>query len=220
MATLGVLALGETPRDDVTPVLAAWLAPSTRIVEAGGLDRLAAAEFDALRARDGETPLETRLRSGQTIALSKRALTARLAAVAATLAPRCDVVLLLCSGEFPALAEACPGLVQPIHLLRGIVAGVAARQVLGVIGPAADMAAAPAQWAPYAARVLCAAASPYEPVEHAAAAARTLVGRGADLLLLDDMGFNETHRRAVRAATPEPVLCATTLTARVLAEML
>ncbi|MFN8579565.1 MAG: AroM family protein [Gemmatimonadaceae bacterium] len=219
MRTLGLLALGETPRDDVTPTLTAILGPEVRIIQAGVLDGLSPPLVDALRAREGESPLETRLRSGHAIGLSKSALLPRLAAVAAMLARDCDAVLLLCSGEFPALAASCPTLIQPIHILRGVVSAVAKHRLLGVVGPAPDLPDAPAQWAPYAPRVICAAASPYEPVDVAIAAARDLAGRGAELLLLDDMGFGERHRELVRSATSLPVLCATTLAARALREL-
>jgi hypothetical protein len=38
--------------------------------------------------------------------------------------------------------------------------------------------------------------------------------------LLDDLGFNQEHRAAVAATVQVPVLCATTLIARMLGEIL
>jgi protein AroM len=216
---LGVLTLGQTPRDDVTPTLQALLGRSTRILERGGLDGLDREGLAAVSARPGEPPLETRLRSGQAIGLCREAILPRLAAAAADLGHQCDQVLLLCSGEFPALAAACPRLIQPIRILRGAVAALASHRTLGVIGPEADLEEAPAQWQPYAGRVICAAASPYGALAAMAAAGRNLAGRGADLILMDDMGFSERHRRATARAAGIPVLCATTLTARVLREL-
>jgi hypothetical protein len=40
------------------------------------------------------------------------------------------------------------------------------------------------------------------------------------MILLDDMAFTDEHRRVVAAAAGRPVICATTMTARVLVEIL
>lgn len=217
---LGLLALGETPREDITPTLGAFLGPSVQFLEAGGLDGLSAPELKALEARTGEAVIETRLRSGAPVELSREALLPRLVAAAARLSERCDTLLLLCSGEYPALAAACPRLVQPIHILRGAIQAVAQHRLLGLIGPASDLDDAPAQWSPYAPRMICAAASPYEPVEAAVSAGRRLAEQGAQVIYLDCMGFTEQHRTAVSRSAGLPALSAATLTARVLCEMI
>lgn len=218
--TLGLLTLGQTPREDVTPTLQSILGKSVQILERGGLDGLSESSLMALMAQDGEHQIETRLSSGAAIAVSKAALLPRLLTASQQLTMECDAVLLLCSGEFPALAEACPTLIQPIHILRGAIHAVARERLLGLIGPESDLEAAPAQWAPYAPQVICAPASPYEPIEVAVSAGKHLVKRGAEAIFLDDMGFSEKHRTAIARAVRRPVLCATTLTARVLAELL
>ena len=169
-ACLGVLTLGQSPRRDVTPTLQVILGEAVRIREAGGLDGLSPAAIDALTPRAGEVPIETRLNTGKAILLSKARLLPRLVAAAEALQANCQRVLLLCSGNFPDLTAACPGIIQPVTLLRGIVGAVAREKTLGVIGPASDMARAPDQWAPLAGRVICAAASPYDPLPAAEAA--------------------------------------------------
>lgn len=217
---IGLLTLGQSPREDVTPTLRALLGRSVPILERGGLDGLDGDGLRELMARNGETPLETRLRTGAAIGLSREAMLPRLAAAAAELGRSCQHVVLLCSGEFPALAAAFPRLIQPIRILRGAVAALAGHRTLGIIGPEADLEEAPAQWRPYAGRVICAPASPYGDPAAMAAAGRDLAARGADLVLMDDMGFSDRHRRAVARAARIPVLCATTVTARVLRELL
>jgi protein AroM len=216
--TLGLLTLGQSPREDVTPAFRWVLGPDVQVLERGALDGLAGNDLDALRARPPEPGLETRLRSGAAIGLHRPALQARLEAAARDLAGACDLVLLLCSGSFPDLEQACPWLVQPIHLLRGAVRALARDRLLGVVGPASDLLEAPAHWAPYAPRVLCAPASPYEPLTVTGAAARSLASAGAQVILLDDLGFGLEHRAAATAAGV-PVLCASTLAARLVQEL-
>jgi protein AroM len=53
----------------------------------------------------------------------------------------------------------------------------------------------------------------------AEAAGRDLAGRRAQVIYLDCMGFNEEHRLAISRSAGLPVMSATTLTARVLCEM-
>ena len=88
------------------------------------------------------------------------------------------------------------------------------------MGPESDLDAAPSQWAPWAPRIICAPASPYDPVEVAVRAGKDLCERGAEVIYMDDMGFSEEHRAVVARVARRPVLCATTLTARVLCEFL
>ena len=217
---LGLLTLGQTPREDVTPTLQSILGKSVQIVERGGLDGLSESGLMEVMAQEGEPQLETRLCSGAAIALSKGAVLPRLVKAGQDLARDCDAVLLLCSGEFPALSEACPTLIQPIHILRGAIFAVARHKRMGLIGPESDLEAAPSQWAPYAPNVICAAASPYDSIEVAVAAGKSVAERGAEVIFLDDMGFSDKHRTAICRAVKRPVLCATTLTARVLCELL
>ncbi|MDR3670193.1 MAG: AroM family protein [Holophaga sp.] len=216
---LGLLTLGQSPREDVTPTFKAILGGSVGILERGALDGLDREGLLQVTAKDGESPLETRLGSGAAIGLSRAALMPHLIAAGTELSGVCDRVVLLCSGEFPALAAACPRLIQPIRILRGAISAVAEHRLLGLIGPASDLAAAPAQWRPYAPNLLCAAASPYDGLATVMAAGRELARQGVDLIFLDDMGFSEVHRLAVAGETRLPVVCATTLTARMLCEL-
>lgn len=217
---LGLLALGETPRTDVAPTLQLILGDRVVLRELGGLDGLDPDARRALCAGPGEAPLETRLRSGASIALARERLLPRLIDAAGQLAGCCDRVLLLCSGAYPALVAACPDLIQPVTLLRGVLAAAAGHRRLGLIGPAGDLDEAPGQWRPYVPDLVCAAASPYAALAAAEAAGRDLAARGARLIFLDCMGFTEAHRQAVARAAGLPVLCATTLTARALCEIL
>ncbi len=217
---LGLLSLGETPRPDTAAVFRAILGPGVEILERGALDGLEPEERDGLLAGPGEVPLETHLRSGTPVGISRARILPRLLAAADDLTRVCGRALLMCSGEFPVLAKACPGVIQPIWILRGVVGAAARDRKLGLIGPAEDLPEAPAQWRPYAPDVICAAASPSDPLTVAQAAGRDLAARGARLVYLDCMGFTEEHRAAVGAAAGLPALCATTLTARALAELL
>ena len=218
-STLGLLTLGQSPRNDIVPTLRAILGDSIGVLEAGGLDALSPDALGDFAPREGERGIETRLASGAPILVAKARLLPCLVKAFGRLQNTCARVLLLCSGEFPDLVPLCPGLIQPARALRSIVGSLASNSVLGIVGPASDMDAAPAQWGPFAARVTCAAASPYGPSRALGEASVRLRSEGADLIFLDDMAFTEEQRLLAASASGLPILCASTLTARFLFEL-
>lgn len=217
---LGLLALGESPCSDIADTFVRLLGSRIVTVVRGALDGLDASCLRSMGAKTGEVPLETRLRSGKTFGLSKSRVMPRLVQAAQELSQTCDRVLLLCSGEFPELAQSCPDVIQPIVMLRGILAGAARARCLGLIGPADDLPAAPEQWYPYVPNVICAPASSTQPVGEIVEAGCVLAEQGVQMIYMDCMGFTEAHRQAVARSTGLPVLAAATLTARVLCETL
>jgi len=205
---LGLLTVGQSPREDVTPTLRAILGESVHLRESGALDGLTEAGITGLSPRNGETPLETRLSDRAPVLVAEERLVPLLRQAADRLEVTCDRTLLLCSGEFPALAESHPAVVQPVHLLRGMVRAFCADRVLGIVGPSSDMDAAPQRWGAYARTVVTSAASPYGGEVGVRAAAAAVVELGAQLVFLNDMAFTGEHR-ATATAAGVPVLCAT-----------
>ncbi len=63
------------------------------------------------------------------------------------------------------------------------------------------------------------AASPYESLDPVIEAALRLKEKGADLIVLDCMGFTEEAKDAVRRASSRPTVCARTIVRRVLGEL-
>ena len=216
---IGLLTLGQSPRRDVMPTFQELLPAGVTVLQGGALDGLSKAQIRALSTSCADG-IETRLAGGQAVTIAKKLLLPRLIEQAQQLQARCSQLLLLCSGEFPALRAECPAVVEPIFLLRGVIRALAAQKCLGIVGPQSDLAAAPGQWQPYAGSVVCAPASPYGEADAITAAVRRLEAQGAELMLLDDMGFSIAQQRLARQATSRAVLCATTVTARILAELL
>lgn len=223
MVTLGILTLGQAPRTDIEPTFRAILGDGVAFLQRGALDGLGQDACARLAPVAGESGIETCVRKGGGavcgVLVAKRLLLPRLLAAGQALETECDALLLLCSGRFPALKRAIPRLIEPITVIRSVVAALAGHGHLCVIGPQSDMATAPDQWRPYAARVSTAAASPYGEREALVRAALRAQAGGADAILLDDMGFTEPQRRIVRDASGLPTLSATSITARVLQEL-
>lgn len=139
---IGLVTIGQSPRDDVVPELAArWpasVAGRVRVAERGALDDAGPAELARLAARPGEPLLVTRLRDGTEVTLAEhRVLPLLQAAVDDTVAAGAALVAVLCTGVDGALRCTRP-LLAPGPLTQAVVAASAPGRRLGVVVPAAD----------------------------------------------------------------------------------
>ncbi|SME88012.1 AroM family protein [Desulfovibrio gilichinskyi] len=222
--TLGLLTLGQSPRTDVESTLRSMLGECVILRQRGGLDGLSEKDVEALAPTEGDPGIETCISTQEDkikgVFVSKEQLLPKLILAAQKLENECNAFFLLCSGQFPALKQAVPKLIEPIVFIRSVIAELAGQSRLCIIGPQSDMGSAPKQWQPYAASVVTAAASPYGGMECLEKAAMSAKDSGAEYIFLDDMGFTEEQRQYVRQISGRPTLNATTITARILAEII
>ncbi len=221
---LATLTIGQAPRPDVTPIIDQHVPRDVTQIHAGlldGLDRAAiAARYGA--AKD-EAVLITRLRDGSSVQLSAAKVHEAIGGKIAELeAEGADVILLLCTGKFPALTCQRSFLVTPDMIIPPAAAGLTGRHRLGIIVPlASQMRSESQKWGALAEPPIFACANPYaDPLERVTAAGTDLKARGAQALLLDCMGFVERHRGAAASATGLPVILSNALMAKVVGELL
>lgn len=222
VTTLGVLSIGQSPRTELVDDLRRLLPAGQEIVDAGVLDGLDRYELDALApGPDDVEVLTTRLPDGRTAVFAAHEIESRLPAAVAGLEARVDVVLLACTGEFSGVVPTRP-LLTPDHLLTAAVVGLGARAAaVGVICPLPQQVGTTrAKFAGHGLDLRVAACSPYTGTDaELAAVASGLADDGAELLVLDCMGFTDAHRRAVRGCGV-PVVVARSVVARLVAELL
>lgn len=212
---IGTVTIGQSPRADVIGEILDILGPDAHIVETGALNGLTRAEIRALEAAPGEHLLVTRLRDGEEVRVAERHVH-RLAAgcIAELERARVDVVLLLCTGDFPEYPASRP-VVRPgrvlVHAARSILDGGR----LGVLVPAAEQVPAiRTRWETAGFEPLVEELSPYRAsAEELRAKARILAAAGAALTVLDCFGFTRAARALVREETGRPVLLPRTLAA-------
>jgi len=223
---LGTLTIGQAPRADITPILLAALPPAVQCVQLGVLDGLSRDEITArYRPRDGQPMLVSRLRDGSAVTLDKAAVRAALDDKLVALHARgCDVVLLLCTGEFHGLAASGGSgwLLEPDRLVPPVAAALAGDRQVGIVVPLSQQAATEAsKFAALLRTPLYASATPYtDDLHELASATTTLRARGAQILLLDCMGYTEAHRQAATRASGLPVMLSNALVAKLTAELL
>jgi protein AroM len=222
---LGTLTIGQAPRPDVTPVIDRYVPAEVRRIHRGVLDGLSAAEIDARfgTGPPGEPALVTRLADGRVVELSRRRMRDGVAdALGALEAAGCDVILLLCTGTFAGLECRRAWLVEPDHVIPGMVAGLIERRRLGVVVPiASQIASESGKWRSLPVPPIFACASPYG-ADAEAEIRRTgseLKTRGAEAILLDCIGFTERHRTALQPLEL-PVALSNAIAAKAVAELL
>src|SRR5476649_2468703 len=138
--TLGIITVGQAPRDDIASLFAAHAPAGTSVVLRGALDGLSDAEVDALKPENGADTLYTRLRGGRDVKISKKAVIARSPETIARLrADGCDVIVYACTGDFPPM-PGDEGVIFPSRVLNGLVTGLLPRGRLGLLIPLAEQA--------------------------------------------------------------------------------
>jgi protein AroM len=219
---VGLVTIGQSPRPDVVPEMAAVIGPLVEVCEAGALDGLGRAEIAALAPTGDDEILVTRLGDGTPVFLGRQKIVAHVEARIAALEQRgAGVTALLCTGDFPPLAATRP-LIQPQPVLLGALRGMRWPGRLGVVTPSVPhVPQTEARWRRDGFEATVVPLSPYEhddPTALARAAA-ALRQAGAGLVVMDCMGFTRKTRDEMRALTGAPVLLANLLVARVVAEL-
>jgi protein AroM len=220
MTVLGVVTIGQSPRSDMVPEMTNWL-PYVEVRERGALDGLTASDIEALAPSPGDETLTTRLRDGSSVVIGRAGILSRLQAQIDILeAGGADVVLIVCTGEFPSFRHSRPLLLAG-PLLTGGLSAIAGDAVIGVICPLAEQEQQSYEkFEHLAQKVKVAWATPYQPgVAAIEEAARTLADDGAEILVLDCMGYTQAHREAAAAATGRPVVLSRSVVARLTAEL-
>lgn len=218
-AKLGTITIGQAPRPDVTPMLARHIPLDVETLHVGVLDRLSDADIAAQFApRASQARMVTRLLGGRGIEVDAAAIEAGVQRRLVELEEAgCTVIVVLCTGVFRGLRTRRAWLIEPDRILPALVGGLVGPRKVGLVSPLPMPAdAARRKWAALQVPPRVAVASPYAIGDEAvAAAARDLQRDGADLLLLDCIGYTDQHRAVAAEATGMPVLLSSDLVARV-----
>ncbi|TKH03716.1 AroM family protein [Peribacillus simplex] len=215
--SIGVLTIGQSPRVDVTPSIQHILGNTVDIVEAGGLDRIRDDDLNSVTPDKDEVTYISRLRNGQSIKIGKSKLLPLLQAELDKLEEQVSAVIMLCTGDFPTIINKKP-LIYPDKILSHTVQAILSKGKLGLVVPLEEQRnTLTRKWKSTGAELYVEVASPYEDSDIKRAAGN-LKNQGADLIVLDCMGYNETHKKEAMEGSGLPVLLPRTLTARIVAE--
>ena len=218
MRRLGVVTIGQSPRDDVVPELRALLPKNVIVVETGALDGLSKEEIPPPQAP--ERTLVTRLSDGTELQVDKAFVHGRLEAAVRSLETRVDLIAYLCSGDLPEFPARVPILI-PHRLLEGYLKAIRFPGPIGVLVPApAQVKPALEELESWGVPALGQAVSPYSQASRVGEAARRLASEGAAAILLHCFGFDLAMRKEAAHASRLPVISVRSLLARALCELL
>ena len=198
MGTLGVVTIGQAPRDDIVRDIASGLGRAAAVVQTGALDGLGGDGIAALAPGPGDEVLVTRLGDGREARVAERAIVPRLEdAVARAEAAGADATLLVCTGAFPPLRHARPLLMSGALLTAGVAAVASGLRLAALCPDPSQVESVRAKWRGAGVALTGVwSASPYVDRDNEAARAARAI-EDADAVVLDCMGYDVATKAVV-----------------------
>jgi protein AroM len=221
---IGFATVGESPRDDVIPRVASSLPPGTEVVQRGCLDGLTRAQMQTFFTLPGDDAIVARVADGGSVLLAFDKLFPRMQEVVDGLV-RCDgaeLVVVLCGADWTGIASDVL-FVNPGRLFPAVVCALGHGRRLGIIKPdAGQIAAEREHYGRLGIEAHVTAASPYpsrERISLAEQAAVELSRAGCEMVWMSCVGMDWQMRKAVQDIVKVPVILASSVLGRVVAEL-
>lgn len=222
-ATLAILTIGVVPVSEVLPLLTEHVSEQ-QIAHLSLLGKMSREEvMEDYAVDEGEDPLATLLSDGKLAHVSRQKIERALQGVIEVLDNQgYDVILLMSTAPITGLVACNAILLEPMRIIPPLVASIVDGHQVGVIVPIEElMDNQEAKWQVLEKVPLYALANPFWDSEAALiGAGRELMERGADVLILDCLGFHQHHRDLLQKALDIPVLLSNVLMARLASELL
>ncbi|WP_246580127.1 AroM family protein [Candidatus Sodalis endolongispinus] len=220
ISKIGTLTIGQAPCPDIALLLDAALPPQVACVLDGLDDAAITARF---AAQPGGAVLTSRLLDGRAVVMDKPAVgTAVQSKINDLEAQGCDIIALLCTGEFHGQPTQRAWLLEPDLILPATQTALVGQRRAGILVPlASQIGSEKEKWHSLAREPVFAVASPYTASEEeVATAARSLAAQGADIILTDCMGFTAWHKNICAREAALPVVLANQLLVDLLRNLL
>lgn len=222
-ATLAILTIGVVPVDVILPLLTEHI-PEEQITRYSLLGDMDPEEVVVeYRVEPGETPLPTRLRDDSVAMVSQEKVERDLQSIIEVMENRGhDVILLMSTAPIRGLVARNAILLEPQRIIPPLVASIVDGHQVGVIVPIPEMMAQQQEkWRQLENEPFYTLAHPlYASEAELIAAGNALIEQGADVLMLDCLGFHQWHRDLLQKALDVPVLLSNILVARLASELL
>lgn len=222
-ATLAILTIGVVPVSEVLPLLTEHISAQqiTHHSLLGTLSREQVMEDYA--PEPGEAQLPTLLSDGELGNVSLPKIACALQGVIEVLDNQgYEVILLMSTAPITGLVARNAILHEPTRIIPPLVGSIVDGHQVGVIVPIPElMENQSRKWHCLAKAPLLAVANPFwDSEEKLIDAGRDLLARGADVLMLDCLGFHQHHRDLLQKHLDVPVLLSNVLVARLASELL
>ncbi len=203
---VGLLTIGQSPREDVVPEMNPFFLPQIKILEKGLLDDLSPEEIRRLKPKKGETPLITRLRKGGSVQLSQKEISSLLPEAIDSMKTKMKVkaVGVLCTHDFHK-TEFPPFVIFPFNSLRFLINRIIQVKCLGVVVPLeSQVDEAKKKWKKE--KVVVEVKSPYAKGKGWKEIAQNFSQEKVDVVILDCIGYKIKDKKAIQKLLSVPVL--------------
>ncbi|ENA5519399.1 AroM family protein [Escherichia albertii] len=222
-ASLAILTIGIVPLQEVLPLLTEYI-DEKNISHHSLLGNLSRERVMAEYApQAGEETILTLLNDNQLAQVSRRKIERDLQSVVEVLDNQgYDVILLMSTAAIRGMTVRNTIFLEPLRILPPLVSSIVEGHQVGVIVPVEDLLEAQAQkWQILQKPPLFSLGDPvHDSEQKIIEAGKELLANGADVIMLDCLGFNQRHRDLLQKQLDVPVLLSNVLIARLAAELL
>ncbi|ECO2555372.1 AroM family protein [Salmonella enterica] len=222
-ASLAILTIGVVPMSEVLPLLTEYI-DEQHITHHSLLGKMSREDVMADYAVEpGDDPLLTLLNDNQIAHVSRQKVERDLQSVVEVLDNQgYDVIILMSTAAIKSMAARNSILLEPLRIIPPLVASIVDGHQVGVIVPVAELLAAQEKkWQVLQMPPVYSLANPVHGSEQQLIdAGQALLDEGADVIMLDCLGFHQRHRDILQQALDVPVLLSNVLIARLVSELL
>ncbi|EAZ3236349.1 AroM family protein [Salmonella enterica subsp. enterica serovar Tennessee] len=222
-ASLAILTIGVVPMSEVLPLLTEYI-DEQHITHHSLLGKMSREDVMADYAVEpGDDPLLTLLNDNQIAHVSRQKVERDLQSVVEVLDNQgYDVIILMSTAAIKSMAARNSILLGPLRIIPPLVASIVDGHQVGVIVPVAELLAAQEKkWQVLQMPPVYSLANPVHGSEQQLIdAGQALLDQGADVIMLDCLGFHQRHRDILQQALDVPVLLSNVLIARLASELL
>ncbi|EDV4432475.1 AroM family protein [Salmonella enterica subsp. enterica] len=222
-ASLAILTIGVVPMSEVLPLLTEYI-DEQHITHHSLLGKMSREDVMADYAVEpGDDPLLTLLNDNQIAHVSRQKVERDLQSVVEVLDNQgYDVIILMSTAAIKSMAARNSILLEPLRIIPPLVASIVDGHQVGVIVPFAELLAAQEKkWQVLQMPPVYSLANPVHGSEQQLIdAGQALLDQGADVIMLDCLGFHQRHRDILQQALDVPVLLSNVLIARLASELL
>lgn len=222
-ASLAILTIGVVPTSEVLPLLTEYI-DEQHITHHSLLGKMSREDVMADYAVEpGDDPLLTLLNDNQIAHVSRQKVERDLQSVVEVLDNQgYDVIILMSTAAIKSMAARNSILLEPLRIIPPLVASIVDGHQVGVIVPVAELLAAQEKkWQVLQMPPVYSLANPVHGSEQQLIdAGQALLDQGADVIMLDCLGFHQRHRDILQQALDVPVLLSNVLIARLASELL
>ncbi len=223
MTSFATLTIGQAPRSDIMPLLSEYL-PEESVTHIGLLDGMTAQQIEQRYSpAEGEPQLVSRLLDGTQVILgSYRVEQGLQEKIDGLEALGCETILLLCTGVFHGLQAQNAMLLEPDRIIPPLIRAIVGTHQVGIVVPVeSQIAEQSIKWSKLPKAPCFAVASPYlADEEKLTKAALALEEQGAQVVVLDCIGYHRLHGDLLQSKLGIPVLLSNVLVAKLAAELI